>query len=113
MYVNLFTHHRFGDHRWLLAAVALGLCARCTVVFTPLDRERRMPLLLGFVLIGLFIWLGENFATLFGIWRYPNQLLGWAPVDIGKWSSWAMLAMLSFTLVTNLKHVKERIQLAP
>ena len=112
MYVNLFTHHRFGDHRWLLAAFALGLYARCRVVFTPLDRERRMPLLLGFVLIGFVIWLAENFGSFFGVWRYPNQLLGWAPVDIGKWPSWAMLAMLSFSLVTQLKHVKARIQLA-
>lgn len=113
MYVNLFTHHALGDFRWQLGALALGLYARCSVVFTPLDRERRMPLLLGFVLIGFFIWLAENFGTLLGVWRYPHQAIDWAPVQIGKWSSWAMLALLSFSLVTQLKHVKARIQLAP
>ncbi|HJV61246.1 MAG TPA: DUF817 domain-containing protein [Albitalea sp.] len=113
MYLNLFTHHVLPDLRWYLAAVALGLYARCTVAFKPLDRERRMPLLLGFVLVGFFIWLAENFGTFFGIWRYPNQFGAWATVALGKWSSWAMLTLLSFTLVSNLKHVKERIHLAP
>jgi uncharacterized membrane protein YoaT (DUF817 family) len=113
MYLNLFTHHFLPDLRWYLAAVALGLYARCMVVFKPLDRERRMPLLLGFVLVGFFIWLAENFGTFFGIWRYPNQFGAWATVALGKWSSWAMLTLLSFTLVTNLKHVKARIHLAP
>jgi len=113
MYLNLFTHHFLPDLRWYLGAVALGLYARCWVVFKPLDRERRMPLLLGFVLTGFFIWLAENFGTFFGIWRYPDQFGAWATVSLGKWSSWAMLTLLSFTLVTNLKHVKERIHLDP
>ena len=58
----------------LLAACALGLYARTTVVFRPLDRERRMPLLLAFVLIGFFIlalsWV-YRFGALFarsGCW---------------------------------------------
>lgn len=113
LYLNFFTHHFIGDVRWTLAAIALGLYARCAVVFRPLDRERRMPLLLAFALIGFFIWLAENLGTFFGVWRYPNQMGAWAAVHIGKWSSWAMLVMMTFTIVTSLKHVKERIHLAP
>src|SRR5690349_13635328 len=56
IYANFFTHHFIGDLRWYLAACALGLYARTTVVFRPYDRERTMPLLLGFVLIGFFLW---------------------------------------------------------
>ncbi len=112
LYANLFTHHYIGDYRWYLAALALGLYARCQIVFTPLDRERRMPFLLGFILVGLFIWLAENLGTFLGVWRYPNQLGAWATVHLGKWSSWTMLAMMSFVIVSNLKHVKERIHLA-
>jgi hypothetical protein len=59
------------------------------VVFRPLDRERRMPLLPGFVLTGFFIWLAENLGTFWGLWRYPNQPGAW--------------------LVANLKHAKARI----
>jgi uncharacterized membrane protein YoaT (DUF817 family) len=113
LYLNLFSHHYIGDFRWYLAALGLGLYARCTIVFTPLDRERRMPFLLGFILVGFFIWLAENIGTFFGIWRYPNQLGAWATVHLGKWSSWTMLAIMSFAIVSLLKHVKARIQLAP
>lgn len=109
VYANFFTHHYIGDYRWYLAACALGLYARSTVVFRPLDRERSMPLLLSFVLIGFFIWLAENISTLFGVWRYPNQLGAWSVVHIGKWSSWSLLVVMTFTIVANLKHVKARI----
>jgi len=111
IYLNFFTHHYVGDYRWYIAAGALGLYARATVVFKPLDRERRMPLLLSFVLIGFFIWLAENISTFYGIWRYPNQLGGWSAVHVGKWSSWSLLVIMTFTIVANLKHVKERIHI--
>ena len=109
IYANFFTHHYIGDHRWYLAACALGLYARTTVIFRPLDRERRMPLLLAFVLIGFFVWLAENISTFFGVWRYPNQLGAWSVVHLGKWSSWSLLIIMSFTIVAQLKHIKARI----
>jgi uncharacterized membrane protein YoaT (DUF817 family) len=109
IYANFFTHHYIPDLRWYLAALALGLYARTTVVFRPLDRDRTMPLLLGFLLIGFFIWLAENISTFFGIWRYPDQLGAWSKVHIGKWSSWSLLVVMTFTIVANLKHIKERV----
>lgn len=109
IYANFFTHHYIGDYRWYIAACALGLYARSTVIFRPLDREREMPLLLSFVLIGFFIWLAENISTFFGIWKYPNQLGAWSTVHVGKWSSWSLLVIMTFTIVANLKHIKERI----
>jgi uncharacterized membrane protein YoaT (DUF817 family) len=109
IYANFFTHHALGDARWYLAAVALGLYARTTVSFRPLDRERRMPLLLGFVLTGFFLWLAENLGTFWGLWRYPNQLGAWSAVHMGKWSAWSLLVMMTFTIVANLKHVKATI----
>lgn len=109
IYANFFTHHYIGDYRWYVAAFSMGLYARSVVVFRPLDRERRMPLLLSFVLIGFFIWLAENLSTFLGIWKYPNQLGAWSVVHVGKWSSWSLLVIMTFTIVTNLKHIKERI----
>jgi uncharacterized membrane protein YoaT (DUF817 family) len=111
IYANFFTHHYIGDYRWYLAACALGLYARTTVIFKPYDRERAMPLFLAFILIGFFIWLAENISTFFGIWRYPNQLGAWSTVHLGKWSSWSLLAIMTFTIVANLKHVKARIHI--
>ncbi len=112
IYANFFTHHYIGDYRWYLAACALGLYARSSVIFRPIDRDRRMPLLLAFVLIGFFIWLAENVTTFFGIWKYPNQLGAWSAVHVGKWSSWSLLVVMTFTIVVNLKHIKQRIHIA-
>lgn len=109
IYANFFLHHYIGDHRWTIAAVVLGLYARTTIVFRPYDKDRRMPLLVGFVLTGFFIWLAENLSTLFGVWRYPNQLHQWSLVHLGKWSSWSLLVIMSFTIVANLKRIKARI----
>jgi uncharacterized membrane protein YoaT (DUF817 family) len=113
IYANFFAHHYIGDYRWYIAACTLGLYARATVVFRPLDRERSMPLLLAFVLIGFFIWLAENISTFFGVWRYPNQVGAWAVVHLGKWSSWSLLVIMTFTIVANLKHIKSRIHVPP
>ena len=110
IYANFFTHHFIGDYRWYIAAATLGLYARTVVYFTPLDRERSMPILLGFVLVGFFIWLAENISTLMGLWSYPNQLGAWSVVHIGKWSSWSLLVIMTFTIVAQLKYVKQRIE---
>ena len=109
IYANFFTHHFIGDFRWYLAACILGLYARATVIFRPFDRDRRMPLLLAFILIGFFIWLAENAATFFGVWRYPHQLGAWTTVHVAKWSSWSLLVIMTFTIVANLKHIKKLI----
>jgi uncharacterized membrane protein YoaT (DUF817 family) len=98
---------------WYIGACTLGLYARATVIFRPLDRDRSMPLLLSFVLIGFFIWLAENISTFFGVWRYPNQVGAWAVVHLGKWSSWSLLVIMTFTIVANLKHLKSRIHVPP
>ena len=113
IYANFFTHHYIGDYRWYLAACALGLYSRTTVIFTPLDRERRMPLVLSFVLIGFFIWLAENISTFWGVWRYPNQLGAWSLVHLSKWSSWSLLVIMTFTIIAGLKHIKAKIHIAP
>ncbi|MET0857519.1 MAG: DUF817 domain-containing protein [Telluria sp.] len=112
IYANFFTHHYIGDYRWYLAACALGLYSRTVVIFRPLDRERQMPLMLGFVLIGFFIWLAENMGTFWGVWRYPNQMGAWSMVHLSKWSSWSLLVIMTFTIVASLKHIKGKIHIS-
>ncbi|MFG6432229.1 DUF817 domain-containing protein [Roseateles sp. LYH14W] len=109
LYLNFFTHHFIGDYRWYLAAGALGLYARSQIVFRPHRVDRRMPLVLALVLIGFFLWLAENIGTFFGLWAYPHQLGAWATVHLSKWSAWSLLVLMSFTIVTNLKHVKATV----
>ena len=109
IYANFFTHHAFGDFRWHIAACVLGAYARTSVIYRPLDRDRRMPLLLSFLLIGFFIWIAENIATYFGAWEYPNQADTWSPVHYSKVSSWSLLVIVSFLIVATLKLVKENL----
>ncbi|MDP8099509.1 DUF817 domain-containing protein [Pasteurella atlantica] len=110
IYINFFTHHYIGDYRWYLACFVLGLYAQTKVYFTSYDKQRSMPLLVSFGLIGFFIWLAENIGTFAGIWRYPNQLNHWSMVHIGKWGAWALLVIITFTIVANLKHIKKTIK---
>jgi uncharacterized membrane protein YoaT (DUF817 family) len=111
IYVNFFTHHYIGDYRWYIAASIVGLYSRSTVIFRPYDRDRRMPLLVSFALIGFFIWLFENISTFFGIWRYPSQLGAWSIVSIGIWSSWCLVVIMTFTIVAYLKHIRGDIHI--
>ena len=46
------------------------------------------------------------------MWRYPNQLGAWSVVHVSKWSSWSLLVIMTFTIVANLKHIKEKIHVA-
>lgn len=110
IYLNFFTHHFVMDIRGYLAAAALGLHANALVLYQPMDRDRRMPLLLAWVLIGFFLWLAENISTFFALWQYPDQVSRWARVGFGKWGAWTLLVMMTFYLVSWLKHIKERIR---
>jgi uncharacterized membrane protein YoaT (DUF817 family) len=108
IYANFFTHHHplVPDLRWVLAAAVLWLFRGTRVRFTPLEQRRWMPLPLAFVLIGFFVWIAENVATYFGAWVYPHQLEGWRFVGFGKMTSWALLVIVTFIIVADLKHVK-------
>jgi uncharacterized membrane protein YoaT (DUF817 family) len=98
-YVNFFSHHYLPDIRWALFAVSGLAFWRTAVVYHPDLKPRRMPLLLGLVLVALFIWLAENLGTFANAWVYPDQSDGWRLVSAAKLGSWYLLMLLSFTLV--------------
>lgn len=108
IYVNFFSHHFIWDLRYLLFAVTFLLFWRCSVHYRVFRFRHRMPLLLGFFLVTLFIWLTENIGTASRIWLYPNQQGVWAPVSLGKFGSWYLLMIISFVLV-NLVHRPKKI----
>ena len=76
---------------------------RSRVSYTVCQSRYAMPLSLSFVLIGFFLWVAENAATLLGAWQYPDQAQIWQMVHVGKWGSWALLVSLSFVLVAAVK----------
>jgi uncharacterized membrane protein YoaT (DUF817 family) len=100
IYLNFFAHHYVPDLRLVLFAASIVLFGRTTIYFKVWRSYRTMPLLLGFVLVSLFIWLTENIGTLTKTWLYPSQHQGWALVSFGKLGSWFLLMLISYTLVT-------------
>jgi uncharacterized membrane protein YoaT (DUF817 family) len=81
---------------------------RTRVHFTVVGKRRRMPLILSFGLIGLFIWIAENISTYLGAWVYPEQQSAWRVVASGKITSWFLLVIVSFLIVADLKHMREQ-----
>jgi uncharacterized membrane protein YoaT (DUF817 family) len=55
------------------------------------------------VLVTLFIWLAENIGTFTKTWLYPSQRSGWELVSVGKFGSWFLLLIISYTLVALIK----------
>ena len=61
-----------------------------------------MPMPLGLCLVTLFIWFGENIGTFSAVWLYPHQAGGWRLVHWGKFGSWFLLLLVSYTLVASV-----------
>lgn len=100
IYVNFFTHHFIIDLRYLLFVATVLLFLRTTMWFRVYLSWRRMPILIAFLLVTVFIWLAENIGTLTRTWLYPFQNATWSPVGIDKFGSWFLLMIISVVLVT-------------
>lgn len=109
IYINFFSHHFIWDMRYGLFAMTALLFLRSQVYFRVWRWQHRMPLLLGFFLVSLFIWLAENIATFTQTWLYPGQEDGWHMVSLQKLGSWYLLMIVSWVLVT-LVHRPEPVR---
>ena len=109
IYLNFFVHHFWIDIRWWLSALVLVVFWRSWVTYEVNGSRYRMPIALSFTLIGFFIWVAENIATFFGAWQYPDQTDAWSLVHLGKVSSWLLLVIVSFLIVSTLKQVKRKL----
>jgi len=98
IYVNFFSHHYLPDIRLPLLLVTAFLFGRTTVLYRVWRTYRRMPLLLGFVLVAFFIWIAENIGTGMGAWIYPAQAHQWSMVPFAKLEAWLMLMIVSYSL---------------
>ncbi|MCX7304942.1 MAG: DUF817 domain-containing protein [Hyphomicrobiales bacterium] len=100
IYGNFFAHHFVPDMRYVLFAATALLFLRTTVHYRVFRFRHRMPLLVGFLLVALFIWFAENAGTWSRAWLYPAQDDAWTPVSIHKLGAWYLLMIISFVLVT-------------
>lgn len=100
IYVNFFSHHFITDIRYALLAAAMLMFGRSMICFRIDQVHRRMPLVVGWFLVSLFIWIAENIATYSRVWIYPSQADQWQPVSPSKLVAWYLLMLLSFVLVS-------------
>lgn len=108
IYVNFFTHHYIYDFRYVLFVAVAVLFGRVFVSYTVYEKTRRMPLIVGFGLIALVIWVAENISTFTNIWLYPNQVEQWQIVGIEKLGSWFLLMIISFIMIDLLYYLRSR-----
>lgn len=110
IYLNFFTNKFIYDVRYLIGLLILYFFWRSAVIFDLKGKLYRIPTILSFLLIGFFIWLAENVATLLGAWKYAYQHNGWTMVNYQKISSWGFLVIVSFIIVAELKMLKSGIK---
>lgn len=99
IYANFYLHHYMIDTRYILFAIVAVLYWRASVYYKLNKKQYHMPILLGFVLIALFIWLAENIGTFTKVWLYPDQVAAWRIVGIQKLGSWLLLMIISFIMI--------------
>ena len=100
IYANFFAHHYWWDARWVLLIAVLVLWLPTVMHARVWRRTLRIPLLLAFAGVAVFIYFAENIGTLAGAWAYPDQADGWQPVSPSKLVSWVLLMIISVVLVT-------------
>ena len=107
IYVNFFAHHWLPDARIALLAATLLVYGRTLFWFRPFRSYRPMPVLLGFLLVALFIWIAENIGSISHSWTYPSQREAWHMVPLAKLGSWYLLMIVSVVLVSFVQKPEE------
>ncbi|HEX7340109.1 MAG TPA: DUF817 domain-containing protein [Rhodanobacteraceae bacterium] len=102
IYLNFFADHYGADFRWGLFLAVGWVFGPAWVHFRVRRRWRRMPLLLGLLLVALFIWFAENLGTFTRTWVYATQHAAWHMVPVWKIGSWLLLMIISYVLVASL-----------
>ena len=100
IYLNFFTHHYMFDLRWLLIAMTAVLFWKSHFYYKVNKKVHKMPVMMGFFLVSLFIWFAENIATYSRIWIYPSQVHEWHMVSASKLTAWFLLMIVSTILVS-------------
>ncbi|MDP5276219.1 DUF817 domain-containing protein [Chengkuizengella axinellae] len=110
IYLNFYTNFILPDIRWFLIIFMFILFYRTRVLYTLMNKVFYMPIVLSFLFIGFFIWIAENISTFLGAWQYPNQSNYWQLVHFSKITSWFLLVVISFLIVSELKYVKRQLK---
>jgi uncharacterized membrane protein YoaT (DUF817 family) len=102
IYLNFFSDHFGHDYRIAIFIAVACVFGPTWVHYRVRFRYRRMPLLLGFALVAMFIWFAENLGTFTKAWYYPAQRHVWHLVPPSKIGSWLLLMIISYVMVSAL-----------
>ncbi|RZI49168.1 DUF817 family protein [Lactococcus kimchii] len=105
IYLNFFTDTHGFDYRDFLYIVILILFWKTKFTFKVGGVVHEWLAVIGFFLIGLFIYFAENIGSFFNAWRYSYQLTTWRLVDVGKISSWTLLIIITIIIVVELQRL--------
>jgi uncharacterized membrane protein YoaT (DUF817 family) len=104
IYLNFFTHHFIYDFRYFLIWFTIFLFYKTSLKFSVYKKNRKISFLLSWVLTAIFVWFAENIATFQKIWLYPNQENWWELVEFSKATSWFLLLIVSFVIISTLNN---------
>lgn len=103
IYGNFYTNIYFPDGRLIIIPLLMFFFLKTWITFETNGHVRQMPMMLGFFLIAVFVWIAENIGTFLGAWRYPYQSGGWSIVRLQLMSSWFLLVIVSVIIIAVLK----------
>lgn len=106
IYLNFFSHHYIPDLRYILLLITVFLFWKTQVLYKVYKKERRMHFITTALLTAFFIWGAENISTFYQIWLYPDQVESWKMVSLSKITSWFLLLIVSFWVISTLKKFK-------
>jgi uncharacterized membrane protein YoaT (DUF817 family) len=102
IYVNFFTNHYVYDVRWLIFALLIVAFWRTKFYSTLTTKTFQIHPLVTNALLATFVWIAEQIGTFARAWIYPHQAAGWSPVSFDKFTSWYMLLIFSFIIISLL-----------
>ncbi len=102
IYINFFTNHFVADVRWAIFALLIIIFWKTKFYVTLTEKVYQIHPLITNALLALFVWFAEQIATFVRVWVYVNQVEGWVPVSIHKYTSWYILLIFSFIIVALL-----------
>lgn len=103
IYANFFTNHFVYDVRWIIFALLLVMFWKTKFYVTLTDRVYQIHPLITNGLLAIFVWFGEQIGTFARVWIYPNQAHTWTPVSFHMLTSWYLLLIFSFIIISMLQ----------
>lgn len=100
IYANFFTNHFTYDVRWVILFLLVIVFWKTKFHVTLTNRVYSIHPLVSNGLLALFVWFAEQIGTFARAWVYPHQATGWHPVAFHMLTSWYLLLIFSFIIIS-------------